>query len=73
MPKDRTHGSGVGGKPPARSLAALGLATLVLAGCVGGGGDGIASRMSMQPGAATAPTRSHSPDTINVESRVIAP
>ncbi len=56
MPKDRTHGSGVGGKPPARSLAALGLATLVLAGCVGGGGDGIASRMSMQPGAATAPT-----------------
>jgi len=56
MPKDRTHGSGVGGKPPARSLAALGLATLVLAGCVGGGGDGITSRMSMQPGAATAPT-----------------
>lgn len=56
MPKDRTNGSGVRGKPPARSLAALGLATLVLAGCVGGGGDGIASRMSMRPGAAAAPT-----------------
>ena len=56
MPKDRTNGSGVGGKPPARSLAALGLATLVLAGCVGGRGDGIASRMSLPPGAAAAPT-----------------
>jgi len=48
MPQDRTNGSGAGKKFPARPLAALGLATLVLAGCVSGG-DGIASRMSLRP------------------------
>lgn len=54
MPKDRTHGSGAGEKSPARPLAALGLATLVLAGCVSGG-DGITSRMSLRPADTAAP------------------
>lgn len=54
MPKDRRHGSGAGEKSPARPLAALGLATLVLAGCVGGG-EGIASRMSLRPAEAAGP------------------
>lgn len=53
MPKGRTHGSGAGRETPARPLAALGLAVLVVAGCVGGG-DGIASRMSLRPVGAAA-------------------
>lgn len=58
MPKDRKHGSGAGGKSPARPLAALGLAAFVLAGCMGSGaGDDMTSRMSLRP-AGTAEAKS---------------
>lgn len=48
MPMDRINRSGAGGKPPARSLAALALTLLLVAGCVGGS-DGVTSRMSLAP------------------------
>ena len=48
MPMDSINRSGAGGKPPARSLAALALTLLLVAGCVGGS-DGVTSRMSLAP------------------------
>ncbi|TXH98873.1 MAG: TolC family protein [Pseudorhodobacter sp.] len=56
MPKDHKNGSGAGGLPPARALASLALAALVLGACVGGSGDGngIASRMNLTPADTTA-------------------
>lgn len=50
MPRDRIIRSGAGGKPPARPLASLALTVLLVAGCVGGG-EGVASRMSLVPSA----------------------
>lgn len=55
MPKDRLNWSGVGGKPSARPLALLAVTSLLLAGCVGAGGNGgIASRLNLSPDAPTA-------------------
>lgn len=51
MPMDRIIGSGAEGRPPARTLAALGLTAALLGGCVGlGGGEGgFASRANQTP------------------------
>lgn len=80
MPKDRNTGSGARGKPLARplgehalgqhALAPLALTCLLLAGCVAGDGNGIASRMNLSPDApatdaatdaATTPTGAEKP------------
>jgi outer membrane protein, adhesin transport system len=54
MPKDPNLWSGVGERSPARPpvslcLPTLGLAALMLAGCVGAGGKDVASRNSLNP------------------------
>lgn len=53
MPKDRITGSGAGGNSPARPLASLALAALMISGCVGGG-DGLASRNALAPADVTS-------------------
>lgn len=70
MPKDRIIGSGAGGKPPARSLASLGLVALLLAGCVGGGdGGGIASRMNLRPSDTVKPAEGGSALIADLQAR----
>ena len=51
MPMDRIIGPGAGGRPPARTLAALALSAALLGGCVGLGGveGGFASRANQTP------------------------
>ncbi len=62
MPKDRIFWSGVGGQTPARPLISLTLTGLLLAGCVGGDGEGgVASRMNLRPDAPAAVDASGKP------------